>query len=213
MAIQFFQEEDQGSSVHVVDDPILVEQAKTALAARTAVAENQLKEDTAKDKLSAAGLGIALSDIDDKVYTGTVRVTCPDESPVRIEMRLTKGAMRVTEEDRLGEAFGPLYTEFFERAHDIQKIIDPDGLIQALRKDKINPWKHLKIEVRTGSEEVVAKYKQAVISQEAIVPVKGFFTKLNEYSTKLKAKAVNFLKEYLPQAIEPSVILGTRGRK
>jgi len=213
MSIEFLTEEDV-SAIHIVDDDHLVELARSATTARTTIAEAQLQEETAKEKLGAAALGIALADLDNGQYTGSVRVVSNNSLPIRIEMRLKKGAMKVTEEQRLGEAFGPIYTDLFEHVHDIQRITDVSGLIAAMRKDGINPWKHLTVVVREDADvALLAKYKQHVIAREALMPMKGFFATLNEFSGKFKTKAVSFLKEYLPQAIDPTVVLGTRGGK
>ena len=213
MAIEFLEEEDV-SAIHIVDDDLLVGFAQSAVAARITIAEAQLQENTAKEKLGFACLGIAVSDLDAGKYTGSVRVQSSESLPIRVEMRLKKGNMRVSEEQRLGEAFGPIYTDLFQRIQEIQRITDVHGLISAMRKDGINPWKHLTVVVREDADTaILAKYKQHVIAREMIAPMKGFFATLNEFSGKLKTKAVNFLKEYLPHAIDPTVVLGTRGRK
>lgn len=214
MNIEFlnFDDLDNNANVHVVDTGALVDNAKAALTARAAVAKEQMAEDVNKKLLAEGGYAVALKDLDEGVYTGSVRVTCPDNVPVRIEMRPVKGAMKVTEEPNLQKAFGPFYDEFFERSHLIQKILSTSGLIAQLKKDGINPWEVLRIEVRKGQEHRVAKYKELVIAAEAITPVKGFFGRLNEYSSKLTKSAKSFLKEYLPRAIDPTVILGTRGK-
>jgi len=204
-------EQDIGTS-RQINDAEAEQLAKAALKARADKVAAEAEEQRLKKLLAISGHSEFLKDLEEPEYFGCYKVIPKDSTPVRIEMRLNNGAMKAEAEERLRKVFGEAYDDFFEASTELQKILSYDKLLEAFHKAGKSPWSCLYLEVKKDKEEEVIRIgKNTVASRKYIKPQKEFFSKLQDYGIRLTGAVKRFLGEYLPAAVEPTVILGTRG--
>ena len=212
--IQFLEESEEIGTSQYIDDAEAKELAAEAIKVRAERVRLDAEEERLKKLLAMKGYNEFLKALEKNEYTGCFKIVPSEDTPIRVDMRLKKGTMKETMEPELNRIFGDSYSDFFVSSHEVQKILSADDLIEKIRASGKNPWNYLTLEVREGKEkEVLDLGGKSVIGRRVINPIKGFFGVCQEYGYRITKTVKKFLGEYLPAAVEPCVILGTRGKK
>ena len=193
----------------------IVEDAKKAMQARAKVAEHQKQEDDAKSSITESALFIRVEQEARQNYIGKIVITAEDFPPVRCEFRTdkAKAALDVTQEKELDRMFGPARPLLFSKEVVVTAITDPNALIAQLKKEGKNPWDYLSIGVKKGMDGIIAQTKECVISKEGLIPQEGYLNILNDIQKGLSEEAKTFIHEYLKSVLNPTVVLGTKGKE
>lgn len=214
MAIQFLEEtEEVGTSQYITEEEAKALAAE-AIRVRAERVRLDAEEDRLKKLLAMKGYTEFSKALENNEYVGSFKIVPSEDTPVRIDMRLSKGNMKETMEPELNRIFGDSYSDFFQSSYEILKILSADDLLEKIKISGKNPWNYLTLEVREGKEkEIFELGGKSVIGRRTINPVKGFFGICQEYGYRITKSVKKFLNEYLLVAVEPCVVLGTRGKK
>jgi hypothetical protein len=184
--------------------------AKSACIARAKVSEAQNEEDTAKKSLVTEAEMWRENKEQAGEYIGLIRVIQEDCPSVRVEFKISNGAITEDQLPELDRVFGSVRPLLFEKAVAITEITDPVELIDSLSSKGLNPWDYLQVSVRTGHDEIIAQHK-GVITDTALLPKKGFLATLNDVAKSLTDEAKAYVKAYLKASLKPTVPLTSKG--
>ena len=199
----------------IVSTGDIVLKAQDALLARSKASEAVAEEDHAKDRVKTEAVVLRINETDKSNYIGLIRIITGQDVPsVRVEFRINNGALDVGEEAKLDTLFGVSKPELFERAKVITEITAPDALVKDLKAWGLNPWDYLELRVKDEAGLIAQQQNGNLLccfnTAEAILPKKGFLTRLNEIATTLSKGAKDYINVYLDNVLKPTVVLGTK---
>jgi hypothetical protein len=194
-----------------IDSGDLVELAMKALTFRAKAAEFTTQEKATSEEIAKKGEQERRDEIECGNYIGMIRVTGDKQAPIRIEFRLEKGALDVSEEANLDALYKGSRPVLFKREKVVTEILDPLALIQGIIAEGKNPFDFLELKVREGMDHVLVESK-SVTSAEAFLPMPEFLSTIEGIKGSLSDDAKTFTKNYLEGALKPRVVLGTKGK-
>jgi len=195
--------------IQVTSGPML-DLTKVIIETHTQIAVLETEETAKKKELTDLAKTLREDKETNGEYIGLIRIIDQDKSPIRVEFRLSNGALNVSEEDNLNKLFGIHRPALFEKVKVVTDITDPDQLVQKLKDAGLNPWDYLSVGVKEGMDTIVSQHPGCV-SKEAILPKKTLLTSLNDFRQALSDAAKVYVKEYLQTALRPFVVCGTKG--
>ena len=184
--------------------------AKMAMNIRTQLADLESQETNAKDLIKSEALSMATSEQIKGNYVSIIRIIPEDSAPVRTELRITNGALNITDKPKLDKLFGGAVTDLFEQDTQVGTVEDPQGLIDALKARGIDPWTVLGVTVKSDARAIAIQ--AGAPYTEVIVPKKGFLDTLCELGNRLSNEAKVYITAYLNHTLKPVVVMGTKGK-
>ena len=144
--------------------------------------------------------------LNEKKVIGTVNV---NDSSVRVEFRFKNGALSIDQEELLKKHFGNDFEGLFERGQVVTNIPKPSEMLADMEKAGINPWEYLELRVKKDMDSpfIGRVDKQYYSYAEAFLPRKTFMACLATIIKNLGQEAVEFVREYLSKALDPSVVI------
>ena len=194
-----------------VNSGAIVESAGKAVEVRSKIADLSTEEKELRTFIEDASKEVRAEEQLKGNYIGLIRITGKELPPVRVEFRINNGALNVNEEDTLNTLYGASRPLLFEREKAVTQITDPDALIKELVALGKNPWDYLDIKVKSGLDRAVTDFP-SVVSVEAFLPKKGFLATLNEILHTLSDDAKAYTGKYLDKVLNPTVVIGTKGK-
>jgi hypothetical protein len=191
-----------------------VNKAQILGALRAQIAELQTKEKMLKAELavSSENLRNNLLEQENKCI-GLIRITGDDQAPVRVEFRQNGGPLDLSEEAKLDQLFGGARPNMFEKVRAINKITDPQALVDSMKESGVNPWKYLCLGIRPDSNRHVAEANpKGVTFVEGILPKKGLISAVAEVFSSLSNDAKEYIRKYFLKTLKPTVVVGSRGK-
>lgn len=192
----------------ITEGPI-VDQTLEAVEVHTKANKLQIQEKRLKEEICNKIQVLQLEEFSKDNVVGLFRVNDDKLPPVRVEMKIKNGALELSDLPVLDGLFGKKRPELFEKATVVSEILDPEVLIKKMTAKGLNPWDYLTVSVKDNMDEIVSKYDGVSVS-EAILPKKGFLAKLKEHISTCSQEAKNYLKEYLKQALSPTMVMGKK---
>ena len=201
----------------IINDPksILSRHALKAHEAREKVNEHTADEKKWKDSISTCSEGLRdnKAEEDPPNIIGKITIAPPNQTAVRVEFRLNNGSLDAEELPNLDELFGEARPDLFELTKIVEKITDPAALIKALETAGLNPFDYLNVSVKTNMDQIIIDKGEGFVTAEAVLPKKGFLAVLPDLVRHFSEDAVKYLRLYLKEALNPTVVLGTKAKK
>jgi hypothetical protein len=201
----------------IINDPksILSKQALIAHEAREKVNEFTADEKEWKEKIcvNAEALRDNMAEEEPPNIIGKIIIAPPNQTATRVEFRLNNGSLDIDELENLDALFGEARPELFEKVVIVDKITDPAALIKALLQAGLNPFDYLNVSVKENIDQVIIDKGTGIVTADAILPKKGFLTILPDLISRFSEDAKKYIRLYLKEALNPTVILGTKAKK
>jgi hypothetical protein len=141
---------------------------------------------------------------------GKISFRSPDlASSIRVERYVPKeagpqGALNKNQADTL-KVMG--LADLFERTIEVDKVDDPQALLDSMKAGGFNPWDYLEIKVKEGRDNIVAKHKGVHVN-EVLSPKEGFLARLNEVWSKLSKPAIEYMTKYMVATYKLKAVVG-----
>lgn len=187
-----------------VRDGSMALHAKMAMDVRKQIVDLESQETNAKDLIKSEVMAMAEAERVNGNYVSIIRIVPEDSAPVRAELRVTNGALNITDKPKLETLFGGATDDLFEQDTQIGTIVDPQAIIDALKAKGIDPWSILGVIVKNGNIAIQAGAPYT----QVLVPKKGFMDTLCELGNRLS----DHISAYLNHTLRPTVVLGTKGK-
>jgi hypothetical protein len=192
---------------HEISDSTSLETAEGIIKANQDKTEAEGRESTLKKDLSHRCESLRDKLAEKAEYVGLMRAVTP-QGALRCEFRMKNGCLDVSQKATLNDLFGSSRPVLFQKSKVITAVTDPQQLLKDLGDEAFD---HLELKVKSGHDEVVLAKSKAVTSHEAYVPQDNFLNNLKDIANTLSDKAKKWMKEYLIHALNPTVVVGTRG--
>ena len=183
--------------------------AKKAVDARKQVNAFSIEEKKQKEEIIELSELLRIESADKDDIIGKI-VIAPSNGTCRVEFRLNNGSLDSGELANLDKLFEGARPDLFEPTEIVSEINDPDALIDALKSAGVNPWDYLNIGVKKDQDKIIIEKGEGITTDDAILPKKGFLTKLRPLMDLLSEEAKIYIRKYLKLALNPTVVLGTK---
>ena len=195
------------------EEDSLSKYALSALEARERVNESATDEKEQKNLIAKGASTLRTNMAANDKIIGKIVISPPDQAAVRVEFRVNNGSLDINEMDKLDKLFEGARPELFEKAEIVDKITNPDDLIIALTKAGLNPWDYLDINVKKNMDKIIIDKGIGITKAVAILPKRGLLAALPSLINRFSEEAKIYIREYLKQALKPTVVLGTKVKK
>ena len=116
-----------------VRDGSMALHAKMAMDVRKQIVDLESQETNAKDLIKSEVMAMAEAERVNGNYVSIIRIVPEDSAPVRAELRVTNGALNITDKPKLETLFGGATDDLFEQDTQIGTIVDPQAIIEGQR--------------------------------------------------------------------------------
>jgi hypothetical protein len=191
--------------------PIFVE-AKRVVTDVEAGKKIKLDEEIGRKAIVGQAESIVDSEANNDNFVGLLHLKSEELNlPVRVEMRMSGGALDATEEPTLEQHFGKDRPALFELTEVVDMITSPDDLLDTLVNAGVNPWDYLELRVKKDKDAVVIAKSggTGITTAKAFLPKDGFLALLNRVVGRMSAEAKTYVKAYLKATLKPTVVVGS----
>ena len=183
-----------------------------AMETRKQIVELEAQEALVKDLIKGEAMHYVTSRREQNDYVSIIRIIPDDSAMARVELRISNGALNVSDTPKLQKLFGSATDELFEKDTQIGAIDNPADIIGTLEAKGIDPWTVLGVFVKPDAK-AIALDACIIPHTEVLLPKKGFLDKLCELGNRLSEQARVYINAYLQQTVKPTVVLNARGKK
>jgi hypothetical protein len=190
----------------------MVDNAIELVRLRAEKAQIETREKELRASVETQAVTLRDAKLEANEIIGLIRVT-NERATIRVEFRVdsSKAPIDISQEEDLDDLFGGARPLLFGKSTVVTEIVDPEALIAAVKASGSNPWDLLRLSVKPGCDDSIARYTDQVVSNTAFMPKEGFLATVKDIWHTLGQEAVGYLKDWIKKVIKPTVVVGSKG--